>query len=551
MKKCILLIGFECKNYRAVFDNIESKITEIYENYDIQHIFFRQIMIDKTTKKEKKLYYEIEKTMDRLAAEGVSEVVIQPDFIMNGYEYEKIRDDLKPYTNLFLTLKIGRPLLSTMEDYDAVIKILSEEAEANAKAQIAEYTKKNTAIIFWSYGTDHYVNATYSQMDSQFKSKGYENIFVITTEGYPSLNDMIVNIAESEYDNIVLLPLMIRKEEDAKNQMMGKTEEDLKTKLQEKGFQVYSIQKGIEEYQGIQNLFITHIQEAIEAEPKKTEKITIKHRKTDAAKQAILVVSFGTSYQESREKTIGAVEKKIKEEFLNYSIFRAFTSQMIINKLKKRDKEKIFNIPQAMQHLLDERYGSVIIQPTYVMNGYEYEEMLQKIAPFQKCFNHIAIGTPLLTKEKDYDTVTEILAEEAITEAKKIIKEYFESTAIIFMGHGTEHYANAAYSKLNSKFKTFGYDNIFVTTVEGYPSFKDTISWIDKDKYKNVILFPLMIVAGDHANHDMAGQQEGSLKMLLEKEGFQVYSVLKGIGEYKKIQELFARHVDQARKSKK
>lgn len=258
-----------------------------------------------------------------------------------------------------------------------------------------------------------------------------------------------------------------------------------------------------------------------------------------ADKKAVLVVSFGTSYNDSREKTIGAVEKKIAEAYPDYDQKRAFTSQIIIDKLAERDNEQIDNVPEAMQKLIDEGYGTVVIQPTHVMNGEEYDEMREETAPFEDKFVSVKYGKPVLTSTEDYEKVINSL----VAETPQISEE---GTAVVFMGHGTEHFANATYSALAYRFKAMGYNNVFVGTVEGYPDLDRVKEELAQFQPKKVVLLPLMIVAGDHANNDMAGDEEDSWKTQLKKEGYEVECVIKGLGEYAGIQDILVEHCGEA-----
>ena len=262
-------------------------------------------------------------------------------------------------------------------------------------------------------------------------------------------------------------------------------------------------------------------------------------QKGDENKKAVLVVSFGTSYNESREKTIGSVEKKIKEAFPDYEQKRAFTSQIIIDKINTRDGEKIDNVTEAMQKLIDEGFGTVVIQPTHVMNGEEYDEMKELTAPFEDKFVSIKYGQPLLTSSDDYEKLVNAIVKETPQIADK-------TNAVVFMGHGTEHFANATYAALDYRFKAMGYNNVFIGTVEGYPDIDKVKTDLATFKPKKVVLLPLMIVAGDHANNDMAGDEADSWKTQLKKEGYDVECVIKGLGEYSSVQDLFVEHCKEA-----
>ncbi len=260
--------------------------------------------------------------------------------------------------------------------------------------------------------------------------------------------------------------------------------------------------------------------------------------KYDLHKKAILVVSFGTSYNDTREKTIGVIEKKISDSYSDYIVRRAFTSKVVIEILKQRDKIYIDNVSEALERLYNEGIEYVVIQPTHVMNGYEYDELMSDAKKWQDRFKKMSFGKPLLTSSSDYQEAVEVITED--------IESISDDTAAVFMGHGTEHYADSAYAALDYRFKAMGYDNFFVGTVEGYPSINEVASFIKKGRYKNAVLYPFMIVAGDHANNDMAGNDDDSWKSVLEKMGCNVTCNIKGLGEYEGIQNMFLKHIDKA-----
>ena len=272
------------------------------------------------------------------------------------------------------------------------------------------------------------------------------------------------------------------------------------------------------------------------AAPAKSAEPTLKVG--DASKKVILVVSFGTSYNDTRDITIGAIEKQAAEQYPDYELRRAFTSQIIIDKLASRDGLEIDNLPKAMERLVADGVGTLVVQPTHIMNGFEYDEMRAAIAPFEGSFADIKYGKPLLTSVEDYKQVIGVLAEE--------IGEVEEDEAIVFMGHGTHHFANAAYAAMDYMLKDLGYDNIFVGTVESYPNLDNVIKNVEEAGAKKVTLIPMMIVAGDHATNDMAGDEEDSWKTAFKAKGYEVDCVLKGMGEYKGIRDLFMKHIDEA-----
>ena len=254
-----------------------------------------------------------------------------------------------------------------------------------------------------------------------------------------------------------------------------------------------------------------------------------------AADKALLVVSFGTSYNDNRDLTIGGVENALQQAFPEYEVRRAFTSQIIIDKLKERDGLSIDNVTEAMDRLVADGVREVVVQPTHVMSGYEYDDVVAEVTPYQDKFDSLKVGRPLLDADADYD---ELAA--AITAATK---EYdAEGTAIVFMGHGTEHEANAAYAKLQEHISAAGHGNYFIGTVEATPSLDDVLALVKDSGAGKIVLLPLMIVAGDHANNDMAGDEEGSWKNVFEQEGFEVECVLKGLGQYESVQKMFVTH---------
>ena len=253
-------------------------------------------------------------------------------------------------------------------------------------------------------------------------------------------------------------------------------------------------------------------------------------------KKAILVVSFGTSYKESCERTIGAIEREIAKAFPTYEVRRAFTSKVILKVLATRDKLHIDTVNEALEKLLEEGFKEVVIQPTHVMNGSEYEKMKREASVFQERFAFIRYGTPLLTTEEDYGNLIIALSEEIAVP---------KDTALVFMGHGTAHFANSTYAALDYHMKHAGYTNVFIGTVEGYPDVTTVYQDVKAYGAKKVILYPLMIVTGDHAHNDMAGESEDSWVHIFER-SMEVTAVMKGLGEYTGVQKMFVAHVKNA-----
>lgn len=256
------------------------------------------------------------------------------------------------------------------------------------------------------------------------------------------------------------------------------------------------------------------------------------------AKKAILVVSFGTSYAETRKKTIDKVEQEIREAYPDIPVFRAWTSRMILKKLRVRDGIHFDNVDEAMERMAKEQIREVIVQPTHVMNGIENDCMTADIVKYKNRFDKIVFGQPLLTSIEDsMDTVDAVM---------KGFGEVPEDEALVFMGHGTPHHANAVYAALDYVFKNRDYDNVFVGTVEGYPELPDVMKMVKKGDYRKVHLAPFMLVAGDHAANDMSGDDKGSWKSCFEAEGYEVECHLKGLGEYAGIRRIFLKHLQEA-----
>lgn len=252
-------------------------------------------------------------------------------------------------------------------------------------------------------------------------------------------------------------------------------------------------------------------------------------------KQAILVVSFGTSYDETRKVTIDAIENSIQEAFPEFRVYRAWTSKMILAKIKKRDGIHIHNVKEAMEQMKADGITDVVVQPTHVINGIENDLMQEDALAYQESFHSIRFGNPLLTTEEDNQTVIRAVASE--------FSSLSEDEVLVMMGHGTTHYANAIYAALDYAFKDYGHENIYLGTVEAYPSMSSILKMIAAKEPKKVVLAPFMIVAGDHARNDMAGDDPESWYCQLKEAGYPVECVLKGLGEYASIRDLFIKHI--------
>lgn len=259
----------------------------------------------------------------------------------------------------------------------------------------------------------------------------------------------------------------------------------------------------------------------------------------EIGEKELLVASFGTSFNDNRRLTIGAIENAMEEAFPDYSVRRGFTAQIIIDHVEKRDGIHIDNMDEALERAINNGVKTLVVQPTHLMNGLEYDELTGQLAEYADSFEQVAVGEPLLTSDDDFNRVMK-----AIVEATA---EYDDGeTAICFMGHGTEAASNEVYGKMQDLLKANGYDNYYVGTVEAEPSLEDVLTAVQAGSYKKVVLEPLMIVAGDHANNDMAGDEEGSWKTEFENAGYEVTCILRGLGELPEIQQILVEHAQKA-----
>lgn len=254
-------------------------------------------------------------------------------------------------------------------------------------------------------------------------------------------------------------------------------------------------------------------------------------------KRGILVVSFGTNYEETRKQTIEQIENDIRETYPQYPLYRAWTSGMIRKKLLQRDGLRIFDVREALEQMRTDGISEVIVQPTHMLNGIENDRMRAEVSSYEGKFTRLAVGDPLLTSQEDNERVIEAVAQELHLESGE---------ALVLMGHGTEHFANSVYAALDYQFKDMGYENIFMGTVESYPSLNSLIRRVKKTQPQRVVLAPFMIVAGDHATNDLAGEEADSWKSRFEKAGFAVRCVLKGLGEYPAVRDIFLTHTARA-----
>ena len=283
----------------------------------------------------------------------------------------------------------------------------------------------------------------------------------------------------------------------------------------------------------------------------------------DIGENEILAVSFGTSFNDSRVADIKGIEDALQEANPDWSVRRAFTAQIIINHVQARDGEKIDNVDQALERAVDNGVKNLVVQPTHLMRGAEYDELVEAVENYKDKFETVKIAEPLLGEvgadadavNSDKEAVAKALTAEAVKDAgyDSLDAAKEDGTAFVFMGHGTSHTAKVSYSQMQTQMKDLGYDNVFIGTVEGEPeetSCESVIDAVEKAGYKKVVLRPLMVVAGDHANNDMAGDDDDSWLSMFKASGKfdSVDTQITGLGEIKDIQQIYVNHTAEAMK---
>ena len=275
----------------------------------------------------------------------------------------------------------------------------------------------------------------------------------------------------------------------------------------------------------------------------------------------LLVVSFGTSFNDSRVKDIKGIEDALQEAYPDWSVRRAFTAQIIINHVQARDGEKIDNMQQAMDRAVANGVKNLVVQPTHLMHGAEYDEMMEMIDSYRDKFETVAVAEPLLGEvgsdasviNQDKEDVAKAVTAAAVKEAgyDSLSAAAEDKVAFVFMGHGTSHTAKVSYSQMQTTMQTLGYDNVFIGTVEGEPEDTACEAVIEKIKeagYTKVVLRPLMVVAGDHANNDMAGDDADSWLSQFKAAGCfdSVDTQIAGLGEIADVQQIYIDHTKAA-----
>lgn len=257
------------------------------------------------------------------------------------------------------------------------------------------------------------------------------------------------------------------------------------------------------------------------------------------SKKAILVVSYGTSFKDTMEKTINATENAMAAAFPDYELRTAWTSRAVIKVAEKKMGGHFPFIDEVLESMAKEGFEEIVVQSTHIMNGLEYDFVTESVRKYRDKFKSVKIGSPLLTTEEDYDKAIDLIEKELVPLA--------DGGALLLMGHGTVHPANATYSQLQLKLFDRGLYQVYVTTVEGFPNYESTLKMMKSHSSKKVALVPFMLVAGDHANNDLAGDDEDSLKNIMISNGYDVKCIVKGLGEIPSFQKLFVEHAKNAK----
>ncbi len=252
-------------------------------------------------------------------------------------------------------------------------------------------------------------------------------------------------------------------------------------------------------------------------------------------KTAILTVSFGTSHRDTMEKTIGAIERDMAERFPEYPIYRAFTSEKIVKKLRQTNGPEVFSVREQLRQMAADGIKTVLVQPIHIINGKESERLQEIVLEYSGYFQKIRVGRPLLSDIDDYKKAIHAILSE-ITLA--------QDEMLILVGHGTDHHANSAYPALEYTFHLLGYRNVLIGTLEGFPGLNDVIAELKDSGYKKAALMPFLLVSGGHVKNDIAGEN-ALWRTALTKAGYPVNVIGKGLGELKGIRNIFLEHIEE------
>ena len=524
----------------ATIGAIEKAMQKAFPGYSVRRGFTANIVINHILKRDDEKIDDITEALDRAVANGVKNLLVQPTHLMAGFEYDDVVAEVEKYADKFDTVVIGKQILDTDEDFNTVIKAITEATAAQAK-------EADTAVCFMGHGTEHASNAVYAKIETMLHEQGYANYFIGTVEAEPSLQDAVDAVKAAGYKKVYVEPLMIVAGDHANNDMADPEDEESWVSLfAAAGIEATPILRGLGELPAIQDLLVEHLK-AVAAEALDEDYDTGDASKDDPLNTAptkdkeLLVVSFGTSFNDNRVETIGAIEKAMAKAFPEYDVRRGFTAQIIINHVLRRDGEKIDNFEEALDKAVAAGVKELLVVPTHLMDGFEYNDIVDSLKNYEGKFDKVTISKPILTADADYDTVIKAITDATAAQAAE------PDTAVCFMGHGTEAASNHVYADMQAKLKEKGFDNYFIGTVEAEPTLEDVVEAVKAAGYKKVYLEPLMIVAGDHANNDMADpEDEESWVSLFAAAGIEATPILKGLGSFPEIQELLIAHAKAA-----
>ena len=524
----------------ATIGAIEAAMEKAFPGYSVRRGFTANIVIDHIALRDGEIIDDVDEALQRAVDNGVKNLLVQPTHLMAGFEYDDVVAAVKQYEDKFENVAIGKQILDTDDDFNTVIKAITEATAAQAK-------EPDTAVCFMGHGTEHASNAVYGKLQDMLTEQGYANYFIGTVEAEPSLQDVVDAVKAAGYKKVYVEPLMIVAGDHANNDMADFDDDESWVSLfKAAGIEATPILRGLGELPAIQDLLVEHLKtaaaEALDEDYDTGDASLDDPRNADGiGEKELLVVSFGTSFNDSRVATIGAIEAAMEKAFPELSVRRGFTANIVINHIARRDGEIIDDITEALDRAVANGVKELYVQPTHLMAGYEYDDVVEAVNGYKDKFDKIVIGKQILDTNEDFEAVIKAITEATAEQAKE------EGVAVCFMGHGTEHKSNAVYAKLQDMLTEQGYSNYYIGTVEAEPSLQDVVDAVKAAGYKKVYLEPLMIVAGDHANNDMADPDDDeSWVSLFAAAGIEAEPILRGLGELPAIQDLLVKHMKDA-----
>ena len=519
--------------------------------------------------------------------------------------------------------EVGENAADINMDKEKVARAVTFEAVKSAGySSLADAEKDGTAFVFMGHGTSHTAKITYTQMQTMMNTLGYKNVFIGTVEGEPeetACEEVIKAVEAAGYKKVVLRPLMVVAGDHANNDMADPDDAESWYSMftASKKFDKVDCQiEGLGRIEAVQKLYVAHAGTAIEesvvqhvadlidaiyvqewnentdaqcaAAKAAWDALTDEQKEMvegeeadpdyfgrdtgDAAaddprntdnigEKELLVVSFGTSFNDSRATDIKGIEDALAKAYPDWAVRRAFTAQIIINHVQARDGEKIDNVKQALDRAVANGVKTLVVQPTHLMHGAEYDELVAELKNYEGKMK-IVIAEPLLGEvgadatviNEDKEAVAKAVVAAAVKSAGAGSLGALDAkgTAIVLMGHGTSHTAKVTYSQMQTMMNQLGYKNVFIGTVEGEPeetACEEVIKAVAEAGYKNVILRPLMVVAGDHANNDMADPDdpESWYAMFTASGKFEDIAVqIEGLGRIQAVEQLYVKHTAAA-----